>query len=295
MTDFEPRPAIDAEREYNARAAVPDHARIFARWAAEAAAARQDFERAGLLRRGLVYGRRADQLLDLILPPSRTGAGPVPLMVFFHGGYWQAMGRDDFTHLARPYVARGAAVAVVDYTLCPATTVAGITAEAREAVLLLWRLAPVLGIDRSRIVVTGHSAGGQIVGQLAATPWQAYAPEIEGSPIAGGVAISGVFDLEPLIDTTINARLGLTPDTARAASPHFAVPGPDTRLVLAVGGDESAEFHRQSRDFARRWSAAGARITTVDLPGRHHMSAVEALGEDGHPLAGATLALMGIG
>ncbi|GGB47890.1 esterase [Tistrella bauzanensis] len=286
----------DAERAYNARAAVPDHPAIFARWAAEAAAARADFTRSGRFRPAIVYGRRGDQVLDLVMPETGPGAGGgVPVLVFFHGGYWQAMSRESFTQLARGYVARGVAVALVDYTLAPATTVAGIVEEAREAVALLWRLAPALGLDRRRIVVAGHSAGGQIVGMLAATDWAARDPALAvAAPlIAGGVAISGVFDLEPLIATSINAKLGLDVAGARAASPHRLAPQPCTRLVLAVGGDESSEFHRQSRDFGRRWQAAGARIDMIDLPGRHHMSAVEALGEDDHPLMRATLRLLG--
>lgn len=290
--------ASDAERAYNARAAVPDHPVIFARWASEAAAARADFTRSGRFRPAIVYGRRGDQVLDLVMPETRPVAGggvPVPLLVFFHGGYWQAMSRESFTQLARGYAARGAAVALVDYTLAPATTVAGIVEEAREAVALLWRLAPALGLDRRRIVVAGHSAGGQIVGMLAATDWAARDPALAAAAplIAGGVAISGVFDLEPLIATSINAKLGLDAAAARAVSPHRLAPQPCTRLVLAVGGDESSEFHRQSRDFGRRWRAAGARVDTIDLPGRHHMSAVEALGEDDHPLMRATLRLLG--
>lgn len=290
--------ASDAERAYNARAAVPDHPAIFVRWAAEAAAARADFARSGRFRPAIVYGRRGDQVLDLVMPETRPAAGggvPVPLLVFFHGGYWQAMSRESFTQLARGYAARGVAVALVDYTLAPATTVAGIVEEAREAVALLWRLAPALGLDRRRIVVAGHSAGGQIVGMLAATDWAARDPALAAPPlIAGGVAISGVFDLEPLIATSINAKLGLDAAAARAVSPHRLAPQPGTRLVLAVGGDESSEFHRQTRDFGRRWQAAGARIDMVDLPGRHHMSAVEALGEDDHPLMRATLRLLDV-
>jgi len=273
------------EAQYNARAAVPEHPAIFARWAERSAAARAEAGRR--VRPDLAYGDGPNETLDLFLP-DRTGA---PLHVFLHGGYWQALDKKDFGFVAPPLVAEGIAVAVVNYALCPAVRVGDIVNQVRRALAWLWREGEGLGFDRDRIHLSGHSAGGQLVAMMMATDWPRRAPDLPADLVKSGLSISGVFELEPLIGTSINAKLGLDAEEARAVSPMGLTPATGAPLVLAVGGEESAEFHRQSAAFGAHWSALGTPVRWVPLPGRNHMTACEALAEAGHPLFRAAVEL----
>ncbi len=267
-------PALEAQ--YNIRALIPDHGEIFARWRARSAETR----RRRRCRCGLAYGAGAGETLDLFLPDPPPGkGGPFPVHLFIHGGYWQAMEKGDFSFVADALLDAGVAVAVIDYAPCPTVALDEIVAQMRRALAWTAREAPGFGGDPERIQIAGHSAGGHLVAMLMADP--------ECAPlIRSGVSISGLFDLDPLRATSINAALGLDGAAARRNSPLFLEPrtGKRAPLVLAVGGAETAAFHAQSDALARRWGACGAPVRRLDLPGRDHFAAVEALAEPESPL-----------
>ncbi|WP_048860786.1 alpha/beta hydrolase, partial [Acidisphaera rubrifaciens] len=154
---------IDYEAEYNNRAKVPEHPAIIAQWAADSAAFRAAQPGAAL---DLAYGPSARQRLDLFRPAGSTGTG-APLAMFIHGGYWQGLDKSFASHLARGLVARGVAVAVPSYDLCPDVTLDAIVAQMRAAVawLVARHGAPVFAM--------GHSAGGHLAAMLLATDWRA--------------------------------------------------------------------------------------------------------------------------
>jgi arylformamidase len=128
-----------------------------------------------------------------------------------------------------------------------------------------------------RPVVVGHSAGGHLAAAMMATDWSRTA-EVPADLVRCAYAISGVFELEPLIRTSLNEALGLTPSTARAASPLLWTPPPPDRVfVAAVGGAESQEFLRQSLEIAGRWSAAGVKAECVVVPGANHFTILDEL------------------
>ncbi len=129
------------------------------------------------------------------------------------------------------------------------------------------------------------------------TDWPALDPELPADLVKGGCAVSGVFDLEPVRHTYLNDTLGLDEAAARRLSPirlldGRADPGP---LILAVGERETEAFRRQQADFAAAWRRRGFGCDIVALPDRHHFSAVDALGEPGHPLAAAVRAMLATG
>ena len=250
---------------YNNRLAVPDYAEYLERWQRRSAALREREK----YRADIAYGPRPRNLIDLFVP---DGPGSAPLLVYLHGGYWQMLGKHDWSWIAEPWLARGMAVAIVGYTLCPETTVAGIVAEVEAACAHLYLNADALGIDRERIHLAGHSAGGHLTAMLLTVDWSKRDASMPLHLFRSAVAISGVFDLEPLTQTYLNDALRLTRKDALAVSPIFRNNLGGTPLLVVVGASETAEFLRQSREFCAAWGGA-PRLEAVRL---NHFSIVEA-------------------
>jgi arylformamidase len=271
-------PALDLEAEYNNRRRVPAHAEHAARWQAASAAYRRAAKDAGL---DLAYAPKERNRYDLF----RTGASAAPLVVYIHGGYWQRGDRKDYSFLAKELNAAGIDVALPSYTLCPEASVMDIIGELRACLLAVWRKTG------KRPVVTGHSAGGHLTGAMAATDWSG----IEGAPadlVRAGIPISGVFELEPLIPTSINDLVGLDAASARAASPLlWPPPRKGCPVIAAVGGEESSEFLRQSRVVAETWARAGLETECLVVPGTNHFTVVDELATPGSALYNAVVRL----
>lgn len=256
---------VDLEIEYNNRLRVPTHAEFAARWAASSEAARNSLA----CELDIAYGPGARQRYDLFVAARRGMA--TPLVAFIHGGYWQRFDRKDFSFIAREILAHGIDVAVPSYTLCPEASIADIIFEMREFLRGLWQRTG------RRPLVTGHSAGGHLAGAMLATDWSRIA-DVPDDLVRAAYSISGLFDLEPLIGTSLNEPLRLDPRSARHASPASWPPPPPIRtFIAAVGGLESSEFIRQSLDITSRWSAARVRAECVIVPGTHHFTVLEEL------------------
>ena len=270
------------ERGYNNRAAFPDHPQWFARWAAASEAVRQRLDAHLDLR----YGDSPRQTLDVF-----AAARPRAALLFIHGGYWRALDKSLHSFVAGPLVDRGVSVAVMNYDLCPAVGVPHIVEECREAVAWLGRHGTNYGMPVDRLVVAGHSAGGHLVAMLFATDWDRYGI----SPnLVGGAAISGVFDLEPLVQVSFNTDLRLDAATARGISPIHMVSGSAAPLLLAVGAQETGEFRRQTHMLWDAWpanrppGAAGPMI----IPDRHHFSVLSDLEDPKSELSQGIAALL---
>jgi arylformamidase len=274
-------PAEFVEREYNLRAAFPDHPRWFARWAQDSEAARARLEG----RLNLRYGSGPRQTLDLF-----AAAHPRAVLLFIHGGYWRALDKSDHSFVAPPFVARDIGVAVMNYDLCPDVSIARIVDECREGVAWLRREGPRYGVPADRLVVAGHSAGGHLAAMLVATDWNARGST---SGLVGAVAISGVFDLEPLVQVSFNADLKLDKARARAVSPIHLQPRNPVPMLVAAGADETSEFIRQAWLLWERWPECHSRGRHGPLfvPERHHFSVVSDLGDPGSELVRQTLAM----
>ena len=272
------------DHEYNARAAIADHPQIFARWRAESQAVRDDLR----YEADYYYGPSPAESLDLYPAAGRNA----PLLVFIHGGYWRSLDKRDFSFLAPAFVRAGVAVAMPNYGLAPATSIKQMVRQLLRAMAWLYRHLPELGIDASRIVVTGHSAGAQLAAMMLAAEWRLLASDLPPDLVRGAVCISGIYDLQPLVRAPfLQDDLRLDAAAARLVSPVAYRPRLATPLLTAVGGDESAEFQRQNRLIAAAWPHCLRH--DLPLPGRHHLASVEALGDPTHPLFHATLHLLG--
>lgn len=270
------------ERGYNNRAAVPDYADHFARWARDSAAMRA----AGDATIDVRYGSRPKETLDLF-----HGRGKRGLLVFIHGGYWRAFDKSDHSFVAKPFVEHGIDVAVINYDLCPIVDIGTIIVECRAALAWLAREGPRHGLATRNVVISGHSAGGHLTAMLHATDPATLG--IDRGAIRGGIAISGVFDLAPLIMTSMNPDLRLNAENAAAWSPVHLQPALDAPLVIVAGADETSEFIRQAHLMWQTWpsvrppGSAGPML----LDGANHFSAIERFADGGDPLFREALGL----
>jgi len=253
---------IDYEVEYNNRARVPENPALMAGWVRDAAA-----YRALHAPQAIRYGPGPRHTIDFF-----AGHDDGPIVVFIHGGYWQALDGSSSSHCARGLNAHGIGVAVPTYDLCPQVTVDTIIAQMRAATRELARLGRPL-------VISGHSAGGHLAACLLATDWPAYDSALPKALVTAAYAISGLFDLVPLLDTSINKALRLDPTAAKAASPLFWTPPAGFSLDAVVGAGESAEFFRQSRTIVEQWGAAGVTTRFGTVADANHFTAIAPLAD----------------
>ena len=235
------------------------------RWEAAAATFRDSL--GARVRLGLAYGPGARQRLDLFLPE----AAPRGVLVFVHGGYWMAFGRETWSHLAAGAVARGWACAMPSYTLAPEARIADMTVEIARA------CAVVAGMVEGPLVVTGHSAGGHLAARMACAGM--------GVPgLVRVVPISPLAELAPLMDTAMNDKLHLDAAECAVESPARLTLQPGVNAQVWVGGKERPTFLWQARTLSEAWDCGW----TVD-PGKHHFDVIDALADPASALVGACL------
>ncbi len=257
---------MDMDRAYANGAFIAGADAYPPKWEAAAAAFRAELGARAKL--GLAYGPGARQKFDLFMPDGV----PRGLLVYVHGGYWLAFGRESWSHLAAGALARGWACAMPSYTLAPEARIAEITVEIGRAV------DAAAGMVTGPVVVTGHSAGGHLSARMGCVG----APC--GAAVARVVPISPVAELEPLMATAMNARLGITEAEAKVESPALL----DLRRSVAahvwVGGNERPAFLWQARLLSEAW---GCEWTVV--PGKHHFDVIDDLADAGSGLMEACL------
>ena len=258
------------DREYNARAMIPDHLQIF-----ERGASRSQEVRASLpCRLDIPYGTSPIEKLD-IFPAQGKGKA---LLVFIHGGYWRSRDKSDFSYLAPAFARAGVTLALPNYALCPKVGIEDIVKQNLLAIAWLWHHGARYGVNPGRLYVAGHSAGGHLATMMLAARWNIYMPELPYDLVKGCLTISGIYDLEPLVQAPfVNQDLKLDSAQARKLSPVNMPPATSAPLYTAVGGEESEEFKRQNALIARTWRNAFAR--DIAMPGCNHLTVLERLGE----------------
>jgi acetyl esterase/lipase len=252
------RAQLDAA--YNNGAAVPQGAGMVADWTARSEKLRAS-QPQGM---DLVYGPRPRNRIDLF----RCGASRAPLLVFIHGGYWQHRAKESFSVFAEGPMARGFDVAMIGYTLAPDLTVTKIAAETQAAIRWLRAESGRLGVGQRRLILAGWSAGGHLTAMAMGMP-----------EVDAGLAISGIFDLEPCRLNYLNEKLKLTPEEVRLISPINAIPDHAGPLVIAYGTAELPELQRQSQAYWEAWSGAGGEGKIAPMAGDDHFSIMEKLAD----------------
>ena len=210
------------------------------------------------------YGDDPAACLHLFIP---QGEGPWPLMVFIHGGYWQQLDHTATDFLAERYLARGMAFASLGYGLAPNTAIDTMIAQCTQGLEAAYHALEANGGTWS-ITLGGHSAGAQLA------YWAAVSSKV---PIDRLVLVNGLYDLTPLVDTYVNAPLGLTRTQARALSPQFGELATLPACKIVIAENDPPTFHQQGQAFIAALRAANIQAELIDLPGCDHFDVLESL------------------
>jgi arylformamidase len=238
--------------------AVEASAEIVAGWDRRSAAMRARYPDHLDLR----YGPRERNRIDFLKARDKA-----PTLLFIHGGYWQMRAKEAFTLFAEGPMAHGINVALIGYTLAPEATLDEIVAEIHAGIDFLAGQLPALGGGASGIVVSGWSAGGHLTAMALSHP-----------KVSAGMAISGIFELEPIRASYLNAKLGLDEAMSRRNSPVMQDGGAPKPLSVVVGSAELPLLRRQTADFAGHRARFGLPVTYEEIPGANHFTIMNEMG-----------------
>ncbi len=269
---------IDLEAEYNNRARVLEHPGIIAGWASDAAAFRTARPDAAL---DQSYGTGERQRYDLF--PAQSPRPGAPVLLFIHGGYWQALDRSFFSHMAAGANAHGLDVAVMSYDLCPQVPLGEIVDQSIACARELHRRTG------DKVLPFGHSAGGHLAACLAGANWH-WIGEAEAI-IAAAMPVSGLFHLAPLVRTSVNTAVRMDVGQASRMSPLTWSPPAGLKVTAVVGGAESGEYLRQTRALVDAWRPLGVAAKEIVVEGANHFTVIAPFADPGSALTRELVAL----
>lgn len=279
-------PLQERERQYSPSSCVPGMRPYLEAYATRS----REALRRSRSQKDLRWGERPEETFDYFPAPGSDA----PLLVFFHGGYWQELSKNESLFAAPDCFANGIAFAAIDYTLAPKAGLGAIVDQCRCAMASLHQRAAELGFNARRIYVAGSSAGAHLAAMLLLRGWR----KKYGFPadaIAGAILLSGIYDLEPLVGTYIDAALHLTAADVETLSPGRLTLGPAVRTIVAWGEVETAEFKRQSRWFASKLQGGGFPVSVLEVAGANHFDIVFGLADPATQLGRATIELIRAG
>jgi arylformamidase len=274
----------ELEFQYNPRESVPEYPEL-AKRRAEASHKARSALKSWL---NVPYGSSRREVLD-IYPADRPGG---PVLVYIHGGYWRSGSKDDNCNFAPAFVQRGVTVVLVEYDLCPEVTVTDICRQTRAAIAWVYRNILRYSGNPSKLYVSGHSAGGHLTAMALAHDW-----EKQGLPrtlIKGAVATSGVYDLEMVMQISVNEQVRMTREIARENSPFLHPPVSASPLIVAVGGAEPKGWQQMSEDYYKLCKERGLDCQYLVVPGANHYTMSEHLADPNSPLTHAMFKQIGL-
>lgn len=268
------------EQEYSPSSCVDDINVYLKEYAQLSQRALQYATKHNALERNLPYGSAPDEKLDLFLPIKGNRK---KLQVYIHGGYWQALSKEESAFAATNFQQQGCYFAVIDYSLAPNKSLSEIVEQNRKAIVWLYTHAEHLGFDKNQIYLSGSSAGGHLAMMMLQTQWCNYLPE-QGSThaavgtcediIAGICAVSGIYELEPISQTYINDPLKLTAIEIDKQSPIRHGMTTSCPVILAYGETETLEFKDQTSRMKTHLLQAGIAVTFKEIPLRNHFNVI---------------------
>ena len=264
---------IDPELEanYNIVAARGGVDEVMQRWAAASAAVRETAD-ASL---DCAYGAGEREKLDLF----RCGSSNAPLYVYIHGGYWQRGDKSLYSFIAPQFLSAGIDVAIIGYPLCPQVSMTSLLDSVRRAIAWLYNNATDLGINSERINLSGHSAGGQLTAMGLCTDWQSLDASLPRDLLKTAIPFSGLYDLEPLLRTSISEALNLSDTEIQALSPARLNPVSSIPMLTILGGLETGEFFRQTDALEAAWRSRLPSVERHVEPDVDHIDLIDRLAD----------------
>lgn len=220
------------------------------------------------LQENIRYGPGIRENMDIFIP---AGKGPHPVHVFIHGGYWQELSKNESSFPASNFLNHDIIFVALDYCLAPDATVPEIIDQVRRGMIWIYEFIDFHGGDPTNITLSGSSAGGHLVTEVLSTDWQACG--LDKCPFKGGTAMSGVYDLTPLIYTDINEPLHLTEENVRDVSPLYHLPGDSCEMIFCYGDNETSEFKRQTQAYEKAWRSKNLPCQIFEMTGFNHFDA----------------------
>ena len=265
MTAVDPK----LEANYNISAARGGLDDVMQAWSASSAAFREQTD-ASL---DCAYGSGERERIDIF----RCGASAAPLYVYLHGGYWQRGDKSLYSFIAAPFLEAGVDVAIVGYPLCPQVSMTDLVGKVRQAIGWLYHNAGQLGVNRERINLSGHSAGGHLTAMMVCCDWPDFDEKLPRELLKTAIPFSGLYQLAPLLQTSISDALHLTSTEVSKLSPASLQPRVQIPLLTIVGGAETAEFFRQTDLLVESWSGLLPQIDRHVEPDVDHIDLIDRL------------------
>jgi len=270
----------ELEREYSPSSCVDDLSALLVQYGDRSVAARSAAAPATFS-----YGSDPAERIDIFLAPESASK---PTVIYIHGGYWQELSKDEHSFPAPAFHRHGVNYAAVNYGLAPQATMAEMIDRCRRAIAWLMDEGPAIGLDPAAFHLAGCSAGGHLAAMTSLTPFP--------MPLCSLTLMSGVFDLRPILLTYVNDAIGMSAEDALRFSPLLLVDTVDLALppaLLVWGENETAEFKRQSRDFAAALARRGASVAQHEIAGRNHFDLIFDLGDETSEFGRLSLEMLG--
>jgi arylformamidase len=274
----------EMEFQYNPRVSVPEFPDLARIRSAQSRKVR-DSAKSWL---NVPYGRSPRELLDIYAADKQGG----PVLVYIHGGYWRSGSKEDNCNFVPTFTKRGATVVLVEYDLCPEVTITDIVRQTRSAIAWVYKNIGPYGADPSKFFVAGHSAGGHLTAMALAHDWTK-----DGLPadlIKGAVATSGVYDLDMVMEISVQEQVRMTPEIAKQNSPLLHPPRAKCPLVVAVGGAEPKGWQQMSENYFNYCKQHGMQVDYLVEPDANHYTMSEHLLDDERPLTRAMIKQMAL-
>lgn len=218
----------------------------------------------------IAYGDHPLRKLD-IYPASEDGDAPVH--VFFHGGYWRAQDKANFAFVAGTLVPSGVTTVIVNYELCPDSTLDGVAASALAAMSWIFRNIADFGGAPDRVTLSGHSAGAHLGAEVLAHDWASEG--LRGDWLKGATLISGIYDPAPARLTTVNDQLHLTGEIIARRNVEARPPLVKCPVALLAGGLEPWQWIDQTYRYSHHLRRHGFDPAVHVLPGRNHFDILD--------------------
>jgi arylformamidase len=274
----------ELEYQYNPQVSVPDYPQL-----AEVRRKKSQVAREALQSwLNVPYGNSPRQVLD-IFPADQPLA---PVLLFIHGGYWRGGSKDDNCGFAPLFVHKGATVVLLEHDLCPTVTVTDIVGQTRSAIAWTYHNINRYKGNPAKLFITGHSAGGHLAAMALAHVW-----EKEGLPrdiIKGAAVMSGVLDLDMVMNVNVNEDIRMTPEIAHDNSPLLHPPLSPCPILVAVGGAEPEGWKQMSKDYFQFCQEHGVEGEYLEIPGANHYTMANHLADAKSLLNQAIMKLMNL-